>query len=195
MPGRRVPGQAMAAALIVVAAAALPVPAGGQELVGELRAGGAIGNYTGTGAGLDVAPRPSLAAAMELRLTELVAAYLGVQWSWFGCNESLCADRDVSLASRGARLGVRLSRGVLWGRAGAALQSLRVASDAATEVSGLDLGLELGAGVELPLGSGLLARSGVTYLRHDVAMGGSDGHVALLALEVGVAMTLTGTRR
>lgn len=191
----RVRRTATAVALVVAAAGALPMPAGGQELVGELRAGGAIGNYTGTGAGLDVVPRPSLAATVGLRLTELVSAYVGVNWSWFGCNESLCADRDVSLASRGARLGVRLSRGVFWGRAGAALQSLRVGSDAATEVSDLDVGLDLAAGVEVPVGGGLLIRPGLTYLRHGVTLGGSDGHVALLALEVGVAMTLTGQRR
>ena len=162
-------------------------PAAAQRFAAELRGGAAIGNYTETGAGLDLVPGPSLAVTVELRFTELFSAYAGINRSGFGCNEGICTGRDVSLTSQGATVGARLTRGLFWGRAGVAVQALRQSSDVATETSDPGIGWDLAGGVEVPVGRGFLLRPGLTYLRHQVPIDDVDAHAALLAVEVGIA--------
>ena len=173
---------------LALAAALAASPAAGQDLSLELRAGAAVGNYTGTGAGLDLVPAPSFAAVGELALTEALSGYIGINRSAFGCDEGLCVGRDMSLSSQGVTVGARYATGALWARAGLALQVLRVASDAEISTSDPGVGWDLGAGAEIPVGRGFLIRPGVTYLRHNAPIGADAGHVAVLALEVGVAM-------
>lgn len=175
-------GALLAAALLVGAA-----PVSAQRFAVELRAGAAVGNYTATQAGLDLLPAPAFGATVEARLTPSVAAYAGITRSSFGCEEGFCVNRDVVLTSQGAVLGVRWAPGLLWARAGLAVQSLSVASIAPDETSDLGIGWDLGAGVEVPVGRAFRIRPGITYLRHGAATSDGDGHVALLALELGVA--------
>ena len=175
--------------LLVVAITAMATrPAAAQRYTVELRGGAAIGNYTETGAGLDIAPGPSFAATAELRFTELVSAYAGINRSSFGCEEGLCTGGDVTLVSQGATAGVRLTRGRLWGRVGAAVQVLRQESDVRTVTSDPGIGWDLAAGVEVPVGRGFLVRPGLTWLRHQTPDDTIDGHASVLALEVSVAM-------
>lgn len=173
--------------LVFAVLVATAAPAAAQRFAVELRAGGAVGNYSETQAGLDLVPGLSFAATAELRLTDLVSAYAGINRSGFGCDEGFCTGRDVSLASQGATAGVRLTRGLFWGRAGLAVQMLRQSSDVQTETSDPGVGWDLAAGVEIPAGRGFLIRPGLTYVRHQVPIDDVDAHAALLALEVGVA--------
>ena len=175
-------------ALVLGLVALGAVPAAGQGVSVELRVGAAVGNYTGTGAGLDLVPAPSFAAVGELALTESLSGYLGINRSAFGCDEALCVGRDMSLSSQGVTIGARYALGMLWARGGLALQVLRVSSDAETSTSDPGVGWDLGAGVEIPVGRGFLVRPGVTYLRHNAPIGADSGHVTALAAEIGVAM-------
>lgn len=182
-------GSAIRLVLALVAITAVAAePAAAQRYTVELRGGAAVGNYTDTGAGLDVAPGPSFAATAELRFTELVSAYAGFNRTAFGCDEGLCIGRDVTLVSQGATAGVRLTRGALWGRVGAAVQVLRQESDAQTVTSDPGIGWDLAGGVELPVGRGFVIRPGLTWLRHQAPDEDIDAHASVLALEVGVAM-------
>lgn len=181
-------GSMMRLMLALALTAAAAAPAAAQRFAVELRAGAAVGNYTETGAGLDIVPGPSFAATAELRFTELISGYAGINRSAFGCDEGFCAGRDVSLISQGASAGLRLTRGLFWARAGAAVQVLRQETDAQTVTSDPGIGWDLAAGVEIPVGRGFLVRPGLTYLRHQASAEEVDAHVALLALEVGVAM-------
>lgn len=182
----RTPTAALLGATVLVLGAAVPVSA--QRFSAELRAGGAIGSYTQTDAGLDLVPGPAFAATVEVGFTESVAMYVGINRSSFGCEEALCTGRDISLTSQGVLAGGRFSAGLVWARAGMAIQALRVATDAVTETSSPALGWDLAGGVAIPVGQGFEVRPGITYLRHGASTDGGDDHVALLALELGVAM-------
>lgn len=192
---RRLAGLGVAAALGLGA----PAAAGAQELKVELKAGAAVGNYTDTGAGLDLVPQPSFGALLELWPAETLAAYVGFIRSSFGCEESLCTGRDVSLTSQGVVAGGRWSPGVPglpglpvrpWVRGGLALQALDIEARGADESFDPRLGFELGAGIDFPLGGTFRIRPGITWLRHQASTSLGDGHVALLALEIGAAVDL-----
>lgn len=170
--------------LLGLAALAAAAPAGAQQWAVEVRGGGAVGSYTGTDAGLDVVPRLSFGATVERVLLPSLSAYVGVARSSFGCDEALCTGQNVTLTSQGLTLGGRYMLGVAWVRAGLAMETLRVESDAASETPDPGLGWDLAAGAEIPVGGGFMVRPGLTYVRH----GAGEGHVALLAAEVGVAM-------
>lgn len=179
-------GILLAAALFVAGAAS---PAAGQRLDLELRAGGAVGNYTATDAGLEFVPGPSFGALVEVGLTGPVSGYVGFTRSTFGCDEALCTGRDVTLTSQGLVLGARWTEGLFWGRAGLSLQALNVTSEVQDETSDPGIGWDLGVGAQIPLGRGVRLRPGLSYLRHD-APTDVDGHVAVLGLEIGVAVGL-----
>lgn len=186
LPGRRV----VTYLLVLLAVGVVAAPASAQGVTVELRAGAAVGNYTETDAGLDIVPAPSFAAVAELRLTESVAGYAGLTRSAFGCEEALCANRDMSLASQGLVVGARYAPGVLWARAGLVAQVLRISSDVRTETRDPGIGWDVGGGLDVPVGRGFRVRPGITYLRHGVPTADGDEHVALLAVEVGVAYGL-----
>ncbi|MDX1673796.1 MAG: hypothetical protein R3314_03245 [Longimicrobiales bacterium] len=175
--------------LTLLLAAGWAAPSSAQWTA-ELRVGSAIGNYTATEAGLDIVPSLSVAAAVELAFTDLVSGYAGINRSAFGCNQAFCAGRDVSISSRGLTAGVRLAQGTVWGRAGLAVQALRVESDALAETTDPGIGWEVAAGVDIPVGRGFRVRPGLTFLRHSASTADADGHAALLVLDVGVAMRL-----
>lgn len=186
-PGR--PGTRAAVALLT---ALVPAAASAQQLAVELRAGASVGNYTETAAGLELLPAPSFAVVLETGLTGSLSGYAGFTRSTFGCEEGFCADRDVSLTSQGLILGGRWDGGLPWVRAGLAVQSLRLSAEAQAETSDPGVGWDLAAGVTLPVGRRLRLRPGLTYLRHEAATGQGDGHVAVLALEVGLVVGLGG---
>ncbi len=177
--GRRATG-----VLLGLAALAAAAPAGAQQWAVEVRGGGAVGSYTATDAGLDVVPQLSFGATVERRLMPMLSAYVGFSRSAFGCEEGLCTGRDVTLTSQAITVGGRYALGPVWGRAGLAMGTLQVASDAQTETHDMALGWDLAAGASVPLAPGFSVRPGITYVRH----GAGDGHVALLAAEVGVVM-------
>ena len=174
------------AILVLAGLGAAPLTA--QAVRVELRAGAAVGNYTGTDAGLDVLPEPAYAAVLEVEPVEDLAAYVAFTRSGFGCEEGWCVDQDVSLTSQGLTLGGRWSPHWVWMRAGLAVQELDIEARDGSESSDTGLGFDLGAGIALDLGRGVELRPGVTYLRHEAATELGDGHVALLALHVGLAV-------
>lgn len=197
-PGARSAGWAGSAATLALTIAATvaaltPAAAGAQLLKIELKAGAAVGNYTDTGAGLDMVPQPSFGALLELWPTATLAGYLGFNRTSFGCEEGFCIDRDVSLTSQGlvagARWSPRLPLGP-WVRGGLAVQSLAVDATGAEESFDPGLGFEVATGIDFSVGGTFRIRPGVTYMRHDASTSLGEGHVALLALEIGAAVEL-----
>lgn len=158
----------------------------------EVRGGAAVGGYTATAAGLDVLPALAFGAVLETRVSGPFSAYLGFTRSSFGCEEGFCADRDVSLTSQGLVAGARWGPGLPWLRAGLAFQSLRLTADDQEETSDVGVGWDLAGGLEIPVTDRFRLRPGLTYLRHAAATDQGDGHVALLALELGVAVRFGG---
>lgn len=186
---------ALALAVMMMAAlCAVPAGVGAQGLgdrVGlELRGGVAVGNYTDSDAGLDLAPRPSFGATVEVAATEMLAGYLAFDRSSFGCTEGICTKRDVTFTSQGFTAGVRWSPGLPWVRAGALYHTLGVRGVGAGESPDAGVGFEVAAGADLPLWQTVRIRPGVTYRRHRANSDGVDAHVALLAVEVGLAVGL-----
>jgi hypothetical protein len=178
--------------LAILAAVLSPASAVAQRFGLEVRGGGAVGSYTATAAGLDVIPALSFGAALETRVSGPFSAYVGLSRSSFGCEEGFCAGRDVSLTSQGLVAGARWGPGLPWIRAGLALQNLRLTADGEEETSDLGVGWDLAGGIDVTLADRFHLRPGLTYLRHAAATVQGDGHVALLALELGVAVGLGG---
>ena len=181
-------------ALTVAGLCAVPAGVGAQGLgdrLGlELRGGVAVGNYTDSDAGLDLAPRPSFGATVEVVATESLAGYLAFDRSSFGCTEGICTNRDLTFTSQGFAAGVRWSSGLPWVRAGALYHTLDVRGAGAGESPDAGVGFEVAAGVDLPLWQAARIRPGVVYRRHQAGSDGVEAHVALLAVEVGVAVRL-----
>lgn len=176
----------------ILAMALCPEAAVAQRFGLEVRGGAAVGSYTATAAGLDVIPALAFGAALEARLSGPFSAYLGFSRTSFGCEEGFCAARDVSLTSQGLVAGARWGPGLLWLRAGLALRSLRLTADGEKETSDLGVGWDLAGGLEITLTDRFRLRPGLTYLRHTAATDQGDGHVAALALEIGVGVALGG---
>lgn len=176
----------------VLALGLSPATAAAQRFALELRGGAAVGSYTATAAALDVLPAPSFGAVLEARLSGPFSAYLGFTRSSFGCEEGFCAARDVSLTSQGLVAGARWDPGLPWLRAGLAFQSLRLTADDQEETSDLGIGWDLAGGIEIPVARRFRLRPGLTYRRHAAATDQGDGEVALIALELGVAVGLGG---
>lgn len=170
--------------LLGLATLGAAAPAGAQQWAVEVRGGAAVGNYTATEAGLDMAPRLSFGATVERRLLPMVSVYVGVNRSAYGCEEALCTDRDVTLTSQGVTAGGRFTVGVAWVRAGLAMEALRVESAVSAETYDPGLGWNLAVGAAIPVGRGFRIRPGISYVRHGV----EEDHAALLAAELGVAM-------
>lgn len=177
--------------LVMAAWLGLPDHAHGQRVDVEVTGGASVGNYTDTGAGLDILPGPSFGARVDVWPTDDLAGYIGFTRSMFGCEESLCTDRDVSLTSQGVVAGARWSPGLPWLRAGVAVHTLNLRASGDTE-DDFDpgFGFELAGGLDFGLADLFRVRPGVRYLRHGASSDTADGHVALLALEVGVSMTV-----
>ena len=188
---RHVGAVTLLAGLLVVGT----VPAAAQALTAELRAGGAVGNYSESGAGLELVPGPSFGAQVELEVVEDVSAYAAFNRSTFGCEEGFCTDLDVSMTSQGFTLGARWSPWLAWVRAGLALEGLDVETEGeGTTSSDPGLGLDLGAGLSLDLGRRMELRPGVAYRRHAASDATGDGHVAVVTGELGFAVRF-GDRR
>lgn len=165
-----------------------PARAVAQAVRAELSAGVAVGNYTSSEAGLDLLPRPAFGALVEVWPARTLAGYVGFTRSTFGCNEGFCTGRDVSMTSQGLVAGARWSPGIPWARVGLAVQGLTIRGGGSDESSDVGLGVEAAVGVELPAWRQFRLRPGVRYLRHNASTNMGEGHVALLALDVGVAM-------
>lgn len=173
-----------------LAVVTIPASAGAQALRVELNGGAAIGNYTSSEAGLDVLPRPAYGVLVELWPTATLAGYAGFTRSTFGCNEGFCTDRDVSMTSQGVVVGARWAPGLPWVRAGLAVQGLTVQGEGGDDTADPGLGVEVAAGLDLPVWGQFRVRPGIRYLRHDASTDLGDGHVAMLALMVGVSMDI-----
>lgn len=189
-PGSGGTQKAAVAVLVTLALVSIPSVSVGQVLRVELRAGAAVGNYSETDAGLDIVPGPTFGGSLELWPTETLAAYVGLNRSSFGCEEALCTGRDVSLTSQGVVVGGRWSPGLPWVRAGLALQTLDIMATNEDDSSDPGLGVELAAGLDIPVWDALRIRPGLTYLRHATSTDRGDGHVGLFALEIGGSVVL-----
>lgn len=185
--GTRLPVGALALATLGALAAASPAAA--QRVAVELSGGGAVGNYTETGAGLDLVPGPAFGARVELWATPTLAGYAGFTRATFGCEEGICTGRDLSLTSQGLVAGAHWSPGIPWVRAGLAVQTLTIRDPQVDESFDPGLGFEAAAGVDLPLWGRFRVRPAVLWLRHASTELG-EGHVSLLSLQLGVATEL-----
>lgn len=135
-PPTRGRGRLTAAATITtVAAAAMlavvpPSPLAAQVpgVVGvEARAGGSVGSFTPTSAGLELAPAPSWAVSVTWGPSAMIGGYVAYSAVGFRCEGAFCRGYDVSFVSRGVSLGVRGQAqlpGQPWLRAGVLLHEL-----------------------------------------------------------------------
>ena len=176
--------------LTLVLAGLLLVPATteAQRVDVELAGGASVGSYTGTDAGLDVLPGPSFGVRADVNVRESLAGYIGFTRSSFGCEEAFCTNRDVTLTSQGLVLGARWSPGLVWARAGMAFQGLDIQAQGGGGESDPALGFELAGGLDFGLGARLRLRPGVRYLRHAADTGEGSGTVAVIAVELGLAL-------
>lgn len=184
--GRLLSGALATASLLVLGA----VPVAGQRVTVELAAGPAVGNYSESGAGLEMEPGPSFVALVEARFREAMTGYLGFTRSSFGCEEGFCIDRDVTLTSQGVVLGGRWTPGLPWVRVGLTVQALDVEAAAASESADAGIGWDLGAGLDIGVSGRTRIRPGLTYQRHGASTALGDGHVAIFAFQMGLAVEL-----
>lgn len=161
-----------------------------QNVSVELRGGAAIGNYSESGAGLEWAPEPSFAAEAQLGVRPDLSLYGGFTRSTFGCDEGFCTGLDATLTAQGITVGGRWTPGLPWVRAGLAWQSLDLDATSGGASGGMGFGFDVGAGVDLGLGRLFRLRPGLSYRRVGSSLDGEDGHFALLALELGVAVRI-----
>jgi hypothetical protein len=186
-------GRAFAGALAVTSLlgfGAGPAPGAAQRFTVELAAGPAVGNYSETGAGLELEAGPAFTALVEARLQESITGYIGFTRSSFGCVEGFCIDRDVTLTSQGVVLGGRWAPGLPWVRAGVTVQALDVDAVGASESADAGFGWDLGAGLDIRVHGPIRVRPGLTYPHHGASTDLGDGHVAIFAFQLGVAVRL-----
>ncbi len=169
------------------------LPASAQQVLVEVRAGAAVGRYTETGAGLELLPRPSFGATVQVRALETLSGYATFTRSSFGCEESLCTDRDVALTSQGLLVGGRWEPVPSWSvrpwvRAGVGVLTLDVDAEGGSETTDPGPGFEAGAGLEFQVGERFRIRPGLFYLRHTTSTDAGDGHAAVMAFHVGLAV-------
>jgi hypothetical protein len=177
----------LAGGIMLLSGWSTPLPAAGQTFAVEARAGGAVGNYTGTAAGLELAPRLAGAVAVEARALRFASPYVAFTWAGFGCRDGFCTDRDVSLVSRGAGAGVRWHGTTPWIRTGLVYHSLHVRSVAGEESGDPALGFEVAGGASIRVGRGLELTPQLSYTRHP-ARTEQRGHAALLGAGLGLRL-------
>ena len=180
------------AALALLAAA----PASAQlEL--ELRGGAGAGSYGATSAGFQVVPQPAGSAALSWTFRRGAAAYAGYSLARFGCErEGFCSGVDPVFTSQGVDAGVRLELPAgIWARGGLVLHSLSGESPAGEESTDAALGIGAGAGIGLRLGDRLTLTPGVGYTRYGAPGPAGDHPVAIVTADLGLRISLGGTRR
>lgn len=179
-------GPARAALALITGLALGPVSTAGQTHV-EGWGGLAVGSYTATAAGLDLAPRLSFQALVSRGITPRLSLYGGYARTAFGCEEGFCLDRSLTVAGNHGVLGVQVGGEGPWLRLGLMMGSVAVGSEG--EAADLGAGIHGSAGLTLGSGRvGFLPALSYRWLSANDALG--SGHAVALALELGVRYRL-----
>lgn len=172
----------LAGTLTAVCLMALAGPLAAQTGI-ELRGGVAVGNHTGTAAGLDMLPKPSFDALLVRGLKPGLGLYGGFARTAFGCEEGFCLDRDLTVVGTHGVLGAEISRSIVWLRAGLMFGSTKVGSEGEASDPGLGVQGALG----LAVGSGRVRfLPGVSFRRFAASSSLADDHVTALTADLGV---------
>lgn len=186
-----------AAAAIAVMLALAPPPAASAQVPGvlgvELRAGGAVGSFEPTGAGLEMVPGPAWGISVSWGPNETIAAYAAWSSITFGCDAGFCSGFDVSFTSSGLSLGARAQAplpGTPWLRAGVLLHDFEQRWDGGpapgSTTTGADPGLEAAAGLTWPVGARLSLVPGLHVgVLPTVAEDGETDRATFMGLELG----------
>jgi hypothetical protein len=161
-------------------------PAAGQTHA-EGWGGFAVGSYTATAAGLDLAPRLSFQAVVYRGMTPRLGLYGGYARTAFGCEEGFCLDRSLTVTGNHGLLGVQVGDQGPWVRLGLMLGTVAVGS----EGEAADLGAGIHGAAGLTLGAGrlrFLPALSYRWLSANDALG--SGHAVAMALELGVRYRL-----
>lgn len=170
---------------------AIGLVAGSAGVAGQTHVEGwgglAVGSYTATAAGLDLAPRISLQATLSHRMTRRLGLYGGFARTAFGCEEGFCLDRSLTVTGNHGVLGVQVGGQGPWLRLGLMMGTVSVGS----EGEAADLGAGIHGSAGLTLGSGrlrFLPALSYRWLSANDALG--NGHAVAMALELGVRYQL-----
>lgn len=185
--------------VLILGAALAHAPAAAQMQV-EARGGLTVGNHTAHYSGLDIAPRVSLDVVIRRQILRSVAVYGGYFRTSFGCEESFCENRDITVVGSHGALGAEWSPPGMegkpaqpWVRAGVMFGSTE-ASDASAEVdvpADPGIGFHMAAG--LSVGSGRFRfLPGVSYRRMAATQGDDEATAVAVAVDVGFAYRLGG---
>lgn len=162
----------------------------------EARAGGGIGSFEATGAGLEFVPGPAWGLVLTWGLDERIGLYAGYSSITFGCDAAFCRGYDVSFVSRGVSLGARGQapiRGRPWLRLGVLLhdfeQRWHGPERPGSETTDAGTGLETAAGIQWDLRPGVSLvpglQLGLLPVRDDE---GVTERAFFTALELGVRL-------
>jgi len=175
---------------VIVGTAALLLGSAGSlsaQLSVELRGGAAIGNHAPAAAGLETIPGPSASASLDIHVRSGVHAYAGYTYASFGCEDGFCTGQTVTLTSSGFGGGVRFQPGrLVWVRLGLLYHGTEVESEAGVSEVDPSLGYDLGAGLAIPLYSGVELVGGVAYRSHTE----SESRTSVVVGEVGLRVRL-----
>lgn len=138
--------------------------------------------------------------ALSYRFTNVMGAYAGWGWNRFSADQSF-AGAEADFEETGYLFGVQFNPTVgdgafgLYLRAGAIVNHIEVENKAGeiTADSGHGLGFQLGAGLDIGLGSNWLLRPGVKYqaLSRDLEIENIKTPVDLTYFSIGVAIAKT----
>jgi hypothetical protein len=168
----------------------------------EARAGGAVGSYAPTSAGLQMVPKPAWSASLSWGPGQVIGAYAAYASVRFGCDDGFCRGYDVSFLSRGVSLGLRAEAplaGEPWVRAGVLLHQLDQrwggTSQPGSARADADAGFEAAVGMSWRVGPGLDAgpslHLGFLPTRGE---GGNTDRAFFAGLDVGVRLVLDSGR-
>jgi hypothetical protein len=186
------------AALLLAVVPPSPLSAQVPGVVGvEARAGGAVGSFTQTGAGLEMAPALSWALSVTWGPSAMIGGYVAYSAVGFRCEGAFCSGYDVSFVSHGFSLGVRGEAqlpGRPWLRAGVLLHDLEQRWGGATpgsETTGASPGFEGAIGATWGLGPRLHLVPGLHLgFLPTRADDGETDHAFFAGLDLGIRLNL-----
>lgn len=185
--------------VLILAVALAHAPAAAQMQV-EARGGLTVGNHTAHHSGLDIVPGVSVDVVIRRQILRSLAVYGGYFRTSFGCEESFCLDKDITVVGNHGALGAEWSPPGMeerparpWVRAGIMFGSTE-ALDAKVPLdvpADPGIGFHMAAG--LSVGSGRFRfLPGVSYRRLAATQGDDEATAVAVAVDVGFAYRLGG---
>lgn len=163
----------------------LPFPTGEFSDIGNDIGGGLEGNY-------------NLGASAELRVTPMLGVYAGYTYSRFKVEDF----DGIDAVDEGFDAGVRASFSTMglfpWVKGGVVYHDAEFVFDEdlgvgpeRVEITGRQLGFEIGGGVEVPLGQHLSFTPGVSYVQYSAdETAGDDLDITYVKADVGMRIRL-----